>query len=111
MGRRLTILTAAGAALLTSACSSDPAFWDSVNAGLNQLNDELAREAENCYWSTPPGLTVGQQKYCPGDPGYRDFYIPPSSPYWQGRRDHDRRDRDRDRGGHRHGDGHGGKRD
>ena len=98
MKRGWTVAMVAAGALASAGCSSDPAFWDSVNAGLNQLNDELAWEAENCYWAPPPGLSVGQQKYCPGDVGYRDFYIPPESPYWRGKRDHERRDRrDRDR--------------
>lgn len=97
MKRGWAVAMVAAGSLASAGCSSDPAFWDSVNAGLNQLNDELAWEAENCYWAPPPGLSVGQQKYCPGDVGYRDFYIPPESPYWRGKRDHDRRDRrDRD---------------
>lgn len=105
MRRGFKAAAIAASAAAVSACSSDPAFWESVNAGLNQLNDELAWEAENCYWAPPPGLTVGQQKYCPGDPGYRDFYIPPESSYWRGKRDHhrrDRHDRPRDRDERRH---------
>ena len=100
MKRGWTVAIVAAGALASAGCSSDPAFWDSVNAGLNQLNDELAWETENCYWAPPPGMSVGQQKYCPGDVGYRDFYIPPESPYWRGRRGQDRRDghdRPRDR--------------
>ena len=94
--RRLGIAVAAGLGL--SACSSDPAFWEAVAVGLDQAAADLEYENAYCYWAPPQGLPYGaNQKYCPGDYGYRDFYIPPESPYWrrrarEGRQDHHHRD-------------------
>ena len=86
------------AAVATTACSSDPAMWDAIAMGLDQAAADLEYENAWCYWATPPGLPVGvNQRYCPGDYGYRDTWIPPESPYWRDRyRDH-RRDQNRDR--------------
>lgn len=93
---------AAMAALTTTACSSDLAMWEAIAVGLDQAAADLEYENAYCYWATPPGLPYGaNQRYCPGDYGYRDFYIPPESPYWRDRyRDHrrdERRDDRRDR--------------
>ena len=93
--RRLGIAVAAGLGL--SACSSDPAFWEAVAVGLDQAAADLEYENAYCYWAPPQGLPYGaNQKYCPGDYGYRDLYIPPESPYWRRRaregRDHHHRD-------------------
>jgi len=90
-------LIAAGA-LGSTACSSDPAFWEAVSVGLDQAAADLEHENAWCYWAPPPGLPQGvNQRYCPGDYGYRDIYIPPESSYWRrGHREH-RRDRDHDR--------------
>ncbi|WP_332653826.1 hypothetical protein [Brevundimonas sp.] len=98
-GQRLRLGLIAGAALATTACSSDPAMWEALALGLDQAAADLQYENANCYWATPPGLPYGaNQRYCPGDYGYRDFWIPPESPYWRDRsRDH-RRDRHDDRG-------------
>jgi hypothetical protein len=83
----------AAAGLATSACTSDPAMWEAMALGLEQAAAELEYENANCYWATPPGLPYGaNQRYCPGDYGYRDIYIPPESAYWRNRGD--RRDRD-----------------
>ena len=101
----LAAITAAG--VVTSACSSDPAFWDAMAQGLDQAAADLEYQNANCYWAPPPGLPYGaNQRYCPGDYGYRDLYIPPQSPYWRERR-HGGGDgghrRDRDDGGRGHG--------
>lgn len=95
------------AALGLAGCSSDPAFWEAVALGLDQAAADLEYENAHCYRTPPPGLPYGAiRRYCPGDYGYRDIYIPPDSPYWrrQARDAHrdqpHRRDRDRDhRGG------------
>ena len=96
--KRLGLGLVATAALATSACSSDPAMWEAVALGLEQAASDLEYENANCYWAPPPGIPYGaNQRYCPGDYGYRDFYIPPESPYWRDRyRDH-RRDQNRER--------------
>lgn len=93
------------AALMTSACSSDPAVWDAVARGLEMAADDLAWENANCYWAPPPGAYHGvNQRYCPGDYGYRDLGPLPASyyrdNYREARRDQ-RRDRDHDRRDHR----------
>ena len=97
------------AALGLGGCSSDPAFWEAVALGLDQAAADLQYENAACYWAPPPSLPYGaNQRYCPGDYGYRDVYIPPESPYWRrrardGYRDqHHRRDGDRDRRGGQH---------
>ena len=96
--KKLRIGLAAMAALTTTACSSDPAMWDAIAMGLDQAAADLEYENAYCYWATPPGLPYGaNQKYCPGDYGYRDFYLPPESPYWRDRYRDDRRDRNRER--------------
>ena len=98
-GRPLWVGAVMAAALGTSACSTDPEFWDAVAMGLDQAAADLEYENANCYWASPPGIPGGAvQKYCPGDYGYRDIYIPPESPYWR-RRDRERHDHDHDRGG------------
>ena len=96
--KRLGLGLVATAALATGACSSDPAMWEAVALGLEQAAADLEYENAYCYWAPPPGIPYGaNQRYCPGDYGYRDFYIPPESPYWRdGYRDH-RRDQNRDR--------------
>lgn len=105
-GRRLRLGLIAGAVLATAGCSSDPALWEAIAMGLDEAAADLEYEDAGCYWATPPGLTVAvNQRYCPGDYGYRDFWIPPESPYWRDRyRDHRREqhpDRDRRRPGKR----------
>ena len=87
------------AGLVTSACTSDPAFWGAVADGLDQAAADLEYQNANCYWAAPPGLPYGaRQQYCPGDYGYRDVWIPPESPYWRERRHGDGgRDHGRDR--------------
>lgn len=76
-------------------------MWEAMALGLEQAAVDLENENAYCYWATPPGLPYGaNQRYCPGDHGYRDIYIPPESPYWRDRyRDHrrDRRERRHDR--------------
>ena len=98
MGKGFRAAAITLAAIGAAGCSSDPAFWEAVAVGLDQAAADLEYENAYCYWATPPGLPVGvNQKYCPGDYGYRDFYIPPESPYWRDRyRDH-RRDQNRER--------------
>lgn len=101
-GRSLWVGAALAAGLATSACSTDPAFWNSVARGLDQAAMDLEYENANCYWAAPPGIPgSAARQYCPGDYGYRDFYIPPESPYWRRRGDRDHRDHDRDRDGDR----------
>ena len=86
----------ATAAVAVTACSSDPAMWEAIALGLDQAAADLEYENANCYQATPPGLPYGvTQRYCPGDYGYRDFWIPPESPYWRERRHGDGRRRGR----------------
>lgn len=102
-GQRLRLGLIAGAALATTACSSDPAMWEAIALGLDQAAADLEYENANCYWATPPGLPYGaNRRYCPGDYGYRDIWIPPESPYWRDRYRDQRRDR-HDGRGHRRG--------
>ena len=103
--KRLRLGLAAMAALATTACSSDPAMWEAIAMGLDQAAADLEYENAYCYWATPPGLPYGaNQKYCPGDYGYRDFYIPPESPYWRDRYRDGRRNQNRDERRDRRGD-------
>lgn len=89
----------AAAAMAAAGCSSDPAFWEAVAMGLDQAAADLEYENAWCYWAPPPGLPYGaNQRYCPGDYGYRDIYIPPDSPYWRRRPGRDHHDRDHRRG-------------
>jgi hypothetical protein len=90
---RFVLLAAAG--LSVAGCTSDPAFWNAVATGLDEAAADIAQENAGCYWAPPPGQPYGaNQRYCPGDYGYRDVYPLPASYY---------RDRYRDdRGGHRH---------
>lgn len=115
---RLGALVAA--ALVTAGCTTDPEFWDAVATGLDEAAYDIAQENAGCYWAPPPGVPGGaNQRYCPGDYGYRDIGPLPASyyrdPHRDGRRD-DRvgrgdRGRDDNRGGGRRGDkGVGGKR-
>ncbi len=102
MRRGIRAAAIGAAAMAAAGCSSDPAFWDAVAMGLDQAAADLEYENAYCYWAPPPGLPYGaNQRYCPGDYGYRDIYIPPDSPYWRrqardGYRDQPHR---RDRGG------------
>lgn len=98
MRRRFRAAAVAAAALAAAGCSSDPAFWEAVAVGLDHAAADLEYQNAWCYWAPPPGPPYGaNQRYCPGDYGYRDVYIPPDSPYWR-RRGHQRpEDRDRDR--------------
>ncbi|HZW16756.1 MAG TPA: hypothetical protein VFF66_10970 [Brevundimonas sp.] len=97
VGKKIRLALAATAALATTACSSDPAMWEAIALGLDQAAAELEYENAYCYWAPPPGLPYGaNQRYCPGDYGYRDIYIPPESPYWRDRYRDDRRDRNRE---------------
>jgi hypothetical protein len=99
--RPLRIVAAVTAvAMMTSACTSDPAFWDAMATGLELAAADMAWENANCYWAPPPGSPYGvAQQYCPGSYGYRTpvVYI-------------DRPHRDHRRGEHRRG-GRGGPRD
>lgn len=98
MGRRFRAAAVAAAAIAATGCSSDPAMWEAVALGLEQAAADLEYQNARCYWAPPPGLPYGaNQRYCPGDYGYRDIYIPPDSSYWRRRGDHDHRDRDRRR--------------
>ncbi len=98
MGRRIRAAMAVAAAMTAAGCSTDPEFWEAVAVGLDQAAADLEYQNAYCYWAPPPGLPYGaNQRYCPGDYGYRDIYIPPDSPYWRRRGDHDHRDRHRDR--------------
>ena len=97
MGRRIRAGAIAGAAMAMAGCSSDPAFWEAVAVGLDQAAADLEYENAYCYWGASPAAPTVQQRYCPGDYGYRDLYIPPESPYWrrrarEGRQDHHHRD-------------------
>lgn len=88
------------AALMTSACTSDPAFWDAVALGLDEVAADMAWETANCYWATPPGNPYGvAQQYCPGSYGYQTpvtVYV--DRPHRDHRRgEHRRRDPDRPR--------------
>lgn len=93
----------AAAALATTACSSDPAFWEAVALGLDEVAAEAEYEAATCYWGAiPGGDRYGvQQRYCPGDYGYRPPVDLPVSYYRRNARQHDGRgdghDRDRRR--------------
>ncbi len=102
MGKGFRAALVAAAAMMAAGCSSDPAFWEAVATGLDQAAADLEYENANCYWAPPQGLPNGpNQRYCPGDYGYRDFYIPPQSSYWRERHHGDRgRDRDDRRGDH-----------
>ena len=98
-GRSLWTGAVLAAGLGTSACSTDPEFWDAVAQGLDQAAADIEYENADCYWAPPQDVPYGANiKYCPGDYGYRDFYIPPESSYWR-RRDRDHRDHDHGRGG------------
>ena len=97
MGRRIRAAAVAMAAMAAAGCSSDPAFWEAVAVGLDQAAADLEYENAYCYWGTSPVAPNVQRRYCPGDYGYRDIYIPPESPYWQ----RYNRDRHRDHGGRR----------
>ena len=105
--RRLGFGLVVGAVLATAGCSSDPAMWEAIAMGLDEAAADLEYENADCYWATPPGLPYGaNQRYCPGDPGFRDFWIPPESPYWRDRsRDHPRDHREPDRNHRRPGKG------
>jgi hypothetical protein len=100
--RRLALTAVAG--LTLSGCSSDPAVWEAVAVGLNNAADEMAWENANCYWAPPPGAPLAaNQRFCPGDYGYRDIQLPVS--YYRDRYRDDRREQrrgDSDHGG-RHG--------
>ena len=62
------VAAVAAAGLATSACGSDPAFWDAVAQGLDQAAADLEYQNANCYWAAPPGIPYGaRQQYCPGD--------------------------------------------
>ena len=106
--RTRRIALAITAALGLAGCSTDPEFWDAVAMGLDQAAAELEYENAWCYWAPPPGLPYGaNQRYCPGDYGYRDIYIPPDSPYWRRQAREGYRDQHRGRGDHhRRGGGH-----
>ena len=96
--RRLMSIVLAGAGL--AGCTSDPSVWEGISQGLAAMEDQADREAANCYWAPPPGIPLGaNQKYCPGDAGYRDIQLPAS--YYRDRYRDDRRDRRKD--------GHGGR--
>ena len=105
--RRSRLLIVAGlGAFATSACSSDPALWDAMAAGLVQAADEMAWENANCYWGPMPGgeRYGPQRRYCPGDYGYAPPVALPASYYRRELRRHDReRDRDSYRDGYRDG--------
>ena len=115
--RTIRLAALAAATLATAGCTTDPEFWDAVAAGLDEAAYDIAQENAGCYWAPPPGVPYGaNQRYCPGDYGYRDVYPLPASyyrdQYRDSRRDDHggRRDRDRDHrdGGRR--DDRGGKR-
>ena len=92
MGKGFRAAVIAAAAMMAAGCSSDPAFWEAVATGLDQAAADLEYENAYCYWAPPPGVPLGaNQRYCPGDYGYRDFYIPPESSYWRERHHGDRR--------------------
>lgn len=106
--RRAVIAGAAVSAMGLSACTSDPAVWEGIAMGLNQVAAEMEWENRNCYWAPPPGNPYGAvQQVCPGDWNYRQPVVvvtcAPRDRACDGhpdrrRRDHDRdRDRDRDR--------------
>lgn len=95
--RRLRLIVIAGlGAVTTSACSSDPALWDAMAAGLVQAADEMTWENANCYWGPMRGgeRYGPQQRYCPGDYGYAPPVALPASYY---RRELRRFERERDR--------------
>ena len=98
MGRGFRAAAVAMAAMAAAGCSSDPAFWEAVAVGLDQAAADLEYENAYCYWGASPAAPTVQQRYCPGDYGYRDIYIPPESPYW---RRHYREHGGRRDGGHR----------
>lgn len=83
------------AALMTSACTSDPAFWDAMAMGLDQAAADMAWENANCYWGPMPGgeRYGPQRRYCPGDYGYAPPVALPASYYRR-----EQRPRDRERG-------------
>lgn len=87
------------AALMTSACTSDPAFWNAVALGLDEVAADMAWENANCYWAPPPGNPYGvAQQYCPGSYGYRTPVVYIDRPHRDHRRgEHRDRDRPRDR--------------
>ena len=97
MGKGFRAAAITLAAIGAAGCSSDPAFWEAVAVGLDQAAADLEYENAYCYWGASPAAPNVQRRYCPGDYGYRDIYIPPESPYW--RRHY--RDHSRDHGGRR----------
>ncbi|HYD27926.1 hypothetical protein [Brevundimonas sp.] len=99
MGRGLRAAAVAVAAMAAAGCSSDPAFWEAVAVGLDQAAADLEYENAYCYRGTSSVAPNVQQRYCPGDYGYRDFHIPPQSPYWR-ERHHGDRGRDDGRSDH-----------
>lgn len=113
--RMMRLAAVAATALALTGCTTDPEFWDAVATGLDEAAYDIAQENAGCYWAPPPGVPGGaNQRYCPGDYGYRDMYPLPASyyrdQYRDGRRDRNDGHRDRDdRGGGRRGD-KGGKR-
>lgn len=94
MGGRIRAAAVAAAAMAVTGCSSDPAMWEAFALGLEQAAEEIEYENVYCYRAPPRGLPNGvHQRYCPGDYGYRDIYIPPESPYWRRGDRHAHRDR------------------
>jgi len=66
------VLVLAVSSIGMTACINDPAAWDGIAMGLNEVAADMEWENRNCYWAPPPGIPYGaSQKYCPGDWGYQ----------------------------------------
>lgn len=69
---RRTVLVLAVSSIGLTACINDPAVWDGIAMGLNEVAADMEWENRNCYWAPPPGIPYGAaQKYCPGDWNYQ----------------------------------------
>lgn len=88
--RRIAVVMAGGVAL--SGCASDPAFWDGIAMGLNQVAYDLANQPVCTTWVDRFGIV--QQHCAPAWQGQPQPYVIDSS---YGRRNDRYRNRDRDR--------------
>jgi len=95
--KRIVVVALAAAGL--SGCTSDPAFWDAVAAGLDQAAYDIANEPV-CNWYTDRYGMV-RQHCVPAYAANTTVYVTPD---YRRDRDHRRdRDRDGDRRDHRRG--------
>lgn len=51
-----TVLALAVSSIGLTACASDPAVWEGIAMGLNEVAADMEWENRNCYWAPPPGI-------------------------------------------------------